>query len=359
MVYPCYEQANHSESSSEYRSHRDTLPQGQRPSGAQPLAHHLAAREGVRRPKRLVKSPATARHGSAPLLIAPMTRVPKAWATAATAILAARSSSRKSSKRSSNRPSMSLQPMVACGLAPKSPAGSRATRDARCIRSGVGSLSSGSTTLSGCCGHATPKPILPPKQRVSGAASVSSSHRRAMGDRSAPCRAQTDPAPRLGAQRLPPACRRPASLPVALRLQFCPAGFWTDRVVALADGAGGCVHDCVGAVRSSCQRRPGEADPAGPRVMPAGRPAKNSWCPKASTCSSCHPIRPNCNGCRALVAALQRGSRQPVVPHPRRSRGRTDPALCGAAEPAGGHPLAYALSLVASFSLKTSVIHRN
>lgn len=43
-----------------------------------------------------------------------MTRVPKAWATAATAILVARSSSRKNNKHSSTKPSMSLQPMAVC-----------------------------------------------------------------------------------------------------------------------------------------------------------------------------------------------------------------------------------------------------
>ncbi len=46
VVYRCYEQANHRQSSYEHRSHRDALPQGQRPNGAKPLAHHLAARSG-------------------------------------------------------------------------------------------------------------------------------------------------------------------------------------------------------------------------------------------------------------------------------------------------------------------------
>src|SRR5713101_4761554 len=46
VVYLCYEQANHHTSSFEHRSHRDTLPQGQRPSGAKPLANHLATGPG-------------------------------------------------------------------------------------------------------------------------------------------------------------------------------------------------------------------------------------------------------------------------------------------------------------------------
>ena len=49
---------------------------------------------------------------------------------------------RRHSKPSSNRPSMSRQPMAACGPAPQSPARSRATRDAKCIRSEAGSISS-------------------------------------------------------------------------------------------------------------------------------------------------------------------------------------------------------------------------
>src|SRR6266851_1809617 len=79
-----------------------------------------------------------------------------------------------------------------------------------------------------------------------------------------PRHAKADPAPGLGAQRVPAACGRPASLPMALRLQFCATSYRTDGVVALADSAGGCVHDCVGAVRPGRRRRPYEADPAGP-----------------------------------------------------------------------------------------------
>jgi hypothetical protein len=98
------------------------------------------------------------------LLIATMRRVPKVWATGVAVILAGRSSSRQRSKHSSSRLSMSLRLMAVCGLAPKSPTGSRAKRGARYIRSGAGSILSGSTPPSGCCGHATPKPILPPKK---------------------------------------------------------------------------------------------------------------------------------------------------------------------------------------------------
>src|SRR2546427_8238863 len=46
VVYSCYEKANHRKSSFEHRSHRDTLPQGQRPSGAKPLANRLATGPG-------------------------------------------------------------------------------------------------------------------------------------------------------------------------------------------------------------------------------------------------------------------------------------------------------------------------
>jgi len=181
VIYLCYEQANRSKSSLEHRNHPDALPQGQRPGGARATGKSSGCSRRARRPKRSLWSPATARHGSAPLLIATMRRVPKVWATGVAVILAGRSSSRK---RSFSRLSMSLRLMAVCGLAPKSPTGSRAKRGARYIRSGAGSILSGSTTPSGCCGHATPKPILPPKKLLkkpsrageSGPASVSPGH---------------------------------------------------------------------------------------------------------------------------------------------------------------------------------------
>jgi transposase len=55
-----------------------------------------------------------------------------------------------------------------------------------------------------------------------------------------PRHTKADPAPGLGAQRVPATCHRPASLPIALCLQVCATGYRTDgwglRPSGLADG---------------------------------------------------------------------------------------------------------------------------